>query len=437
MLCSKWSLKDRAVKDDLGEPRLRASKRGGDNSLGWKTQRRCALSSVIMTRTRTILTAEEIEEIRIRTARAIAPLKPPENGRKYTWGDTRTNGGRSLPVYYLVYFLLVDLLKFPKGGAWEKVAWSIPVDFNGSAAVIEHRKMGLGVFSSTKPEDEAIAEGIVAAVKRGVGAARPFFDQVAAKAVGGKHLNVTNNGPWLFSRYTYLRDQFREKLAAAKNPSFRDVVVEENTGPRGKSIKSYTPRYSDTQEARWVGIAAIGAFFSWTEHVLIHIAILLGKLKTGDDVTALADAEWSDKVKKAIDLAAEKEMKDVYEELLEIRRQVRNYMAHGAFGKNGEAFRFHSGAGAVPVNIGSDRFSMLFSQNFEESRAVDTMESFIEKLWQGERAPAKAFLEDDLPVILTHASDGIYKTAMSSEEMMADYIKYLTREVDNAANMDW
>jgi len=154
-------------------------------------------------------------------------------------------------------------------------------------------------------------------------------------------------------------------------------------------------------------------------------------------VTAFADAEWPDKVKRAIDLSAEKEMKDVYEELLEIRRQVRNYMAHGAFGKNGEAFKFHSGAGAVPVAIGSDRFSMLFSRNFEESRAIEVTESFIEKLWQGKRAPAKAFLKDDLPIILTHASNGIYKTAMSSQEMMADHIKYLTRMVDDAANMDW
>jgi len=194
------------------------------------------LSSCIMTHIRTILTTEEVERVRVRTLRAIAPLKPPEKGRKYVWGDTRTNAGRCLPVYYLVYFLLVDLLKFPMGGAWEKVAWSIPVDFNGSAALIEHRKMGLGVFSSRTPEDEAVAEGIVAAVKRGVGAARPFFDHMAAKAVAGKQLNVTNNGPWLFARYTYLRDQFREKLAAAKNPSLRDVVVEEMAGPGGKTV---------------------------------------------------------------------------------------------------------------------------------------------------------------------------------------------------------
>src|SRR5882724_6126544 len=100
-----------------------------------------------MAREKTILMAEEIEEIRQQATRAIAPLKGPQKGQQYRWGGNRTKAGQQLPPYYMVYFLLVDLLKFPSGGRWEKVAWSIPVDFNGSAAVIEYRKMGLGVFS--------------------------------------------------------------------------------------------------------------------------------------------------------------------------------------------------------------------------------------------------------------------------------------------------
>src|SRR6185295_6297860 len=99
------------------------------------------------------------------------------------------------------------------------------------------------------------------------------------------------------------------------------------------------------------GIAAIEAFFSWTEHVLILIAILQGRLKTGMDVARVAQGDWSEKIKAAVDLSGNAKMKALYEELLEIRRQVRNFMAHGAFGKHGEAFRFHSGAGAVPVNL--------------------------------------------------------------------------------------
>jgi hypothetical protein len=251
-----------------------------------------------MARKKMILTSTEIEEVRQQTIRAIAPLRPPEKGRKYSFGDKRTDAGRKLPEYYLVYFLLVDLLKFPHGGRWEKVAWTIPVDFNGRAALIEYRKFGLGVFSPATPEDEATASGIVAAVERGVGAARPFFDHLAAEAVSGSRLNVTNNCAWLFSRYTYLRDQFREKVASVTDTSLYKLEKIVSTLPDGTKLESFSvPRFSDMQEARWIGIAAIEAFFSWTEHVLIHIGILLGNIKTGQDVARLADSEWSEKIR--------------------------------------------------------------------------------------------------------------------------------------------
>jgi len=66
------------------------------------------------------------------------------------------------------------------------------------------------------------------------------------------------------------------------------------------------------------------------------------------------------------------------------------------------------------------------------------MEKFVDKIWQGERSPAKAYLDDaDLPVILSHASDGTYSYAMYSEESMEEYIIGLSRQMDDAASMDW
>ena len=69
---------------------------------------------------------------------AIQPLQPGQLN-SYFWGK-RTDAGRSLPPYYLVYFLLVELLEFPNVGQAEKVAWSVPVRFEGDNYVIEHRK---------------------------------------------------------------------------------------------------------------------------------------------------------------------------------------------------------------------------------------------------------------------------------------------------------
>ena len=63
-------------------------------------------------------------------------------------------------------------------------------------------------------------------------------------------------------------------------------------------------------------------------------------------------------------------MKPFYDELVFVRRQVRNFVAHGAFGKQGEAFKFHSKAGAVPVMLPhknkSNRFSLHEDMSFRE-----------------------------------------------------------------------
>lgn len=93
---------------------------------------------------------DHLERVRAAAERAIAPIRPagestdaPQN---LLISAQRTDASRNLPPYYLVYFLLVDLLKFKNLGQFEKLAWSVPVDYKGKAYLIEHRKMGLGIF---------------------------------------------------------------------------------------------------------------------------------------------------------------------------------------------------------------------------------------------------------------------------------------------------
>lgn len=75
---------------------------------------------------------------------------------------------------------------------------------------------------------------------------------------------------------------------------------------------------------------------------------------------------------------------------------------------------------------GKGKFSMWSVPSFDEAKALEVAESFITKLWEGDRAPAKLYLEDaELPVILSYASDGTYAGAMSSEEDMENFVKSL------------
>ena len=188
-------------------------------------------------------------------------------------------------------------------------------------------------------------------------------------------------------------------------------------------------------------ITVIESFFSFTEHVFIHLSILLGKITTGKQVTALAEADWPQKYKAVFDID-DPEAKRFYDDLVEIRRQHRNFVAHGAFGKRGEAFTFHSGAGATPVLLphmrGSKKFALDGPLTVEDPEAIGVIVSFVEYLWSGPREPARLYLQrTTLPVILTMASDGTYARAMGSCEDMDHFVNYLVNQWERSLNMDW
>ena len=388
----------------------------------------------------------DVERVRARAVRAIAPLKPADEHsvapKDMLFSARRTSASRQLPAPYLVYFLLVDLLGYKDLGRWEKLAYSIPVDFNGTAYLVEHRKFGLGLFAADPEIQEEDATIVVRLIQKAVEAARLYFEYLANEAAEGSKLNVANHSGSLYERFDFLRRIYREKADEAETRK-DERIIEEGTGGKGRmrwrSVR--IPAWELKREARWLGLSAVEAFFSWTEHVFIHIAILRGACTTGRKVSGLAGAEWSEKFKAALDLN-EAEAKVLYDELTAIRRQLRNHVAHGAFGKDGQALSFHSRAGAVPLLLPhrTNRESFRFGSGAEldPTEAIDAISRFESYLWSGRRARVKQYIQDyQLPAILSMSADGTYERARSSDQDMVDFTEHLIAQMDTAANMDW
>jgi hypothetical protein len=387
----------------------------------------------------------ELEPTREAARAAIQPIRPADDSteaeKKFLFDAKRTDAGRKLPAYYLVYFLLVDLLGFRDLGRWEKLAWSVPIDFEGRAFLIEHRKFGVGVFAQDLSKDEPQAERIVTLIKKGVKVAQPYFEWLADQAAQSSKLNVTNGSRELFNRFEFFVDTYRKTAKEAEDRKDERHRKEIPTSDGSEAWSIEMPAWNLQRDARWFALAAIDAFFSWTEHIFIHLAILRGSIKTGVEVAELAEADWQTKFKKALSLDDPK-TKALFDDLIVIRRQLRNFIAHGAFGKQGEAFSFHSSAGAVPLllphQVASRRFAITGELAFEDSEAIEVIERFIRHMWAGDREPARMYIqESDLPLILTLAADGTYKRAMSSVEEMKEFLDYTVRQWDDAANMDW
>ncbi len=385
---------------------------------------------------------EELEKIRLEALQAIGKILPAGKNTRadkdFLFKAQRADASKNLPEYYLIYFLFVDLLGFKNLGQFEKVAWSIPIDFEGEAFLLEYRKFGVGVFVHDTCAQKFQAEQIVRFINKGVKVATPFFNWLANQAVLDSKLNVVNKGRLLFERFEFFIDQYKKTNAKAiKKASDRIVKVRKlKNGVTATSI-----RYSATEirkEVKWLALASIDAFFSWTEHIFIHIAILSGKINTGIEVSNLAEGEWQAKFKKALDVQ-EKKMKIFFDELVIIRRQLRNFIAHGAFGKGGEAFSFHSETGAVPVILRRNHnHSLLRELVFNEVKAIEIIEEFVAYLWRGSLEPARLYIqESNLPLILTMTKDGSYLKAMKSTRNMKALIDDLNHRFDQSINMDW
>lgn len=382
---------------------------------------------------------QDLELLRFNVLKAIQPIKEvtkETNAEKsFLFNAQRTDAGRELPEYYLCYFLLVDLLGFKNLGQFEKVSWSVPIDYTGTAYLIEHRKFGVGVFAQDPATQEKDAEEIVKRIKKAVKIASPFFEWKASEAAKESQLNVKNHHLKLFDKLYFHINLYKEKIEEADK--LKDERIKEKCG-NGFTI-SY-PSYELYREAEWLAIAALDSFFSWTEHIFIHLSILNGKSITGVEVADLADSEWAVKFKKSID-TDHKTTKQFYDQLVTVKRQLRNYITHGAFGKRGEAFSFHSGAGAVPLLLphqkGNNRFSFKSDLGFDDREVIVLIEKFIDHLWTEVAKPAKIYLESGLPIILTYAKNGSYINAMGSVEEMESLVEHLSYEFDRAANMDW
>lgn len=387
---------------------------------------------------------EDLDVIKERVLNALSPIKQADEQTKaeknFLLTAKRTNAGRSLPPHQLVYFLFSDLLGFKDLGRSEKLAWSIPIEFNRKAFLIEHRKFGLGVFASDLDKDEADAQEIVKKIHKAVKIAKPYFEWLASKAVSESKLNIKNKCRELFSRYEYFLTLYRKESKEAEDR--KDEVHKETTKKEyGTATIYHFPSLELRQNANWLAISVIEAFFSWTEHLFIHLAVVAKGLSKGNDVANLTGAEWQEKFKSAISID-NPEVKKYFDELVLVRRQLRNFITHGAFGKNGEAFHFHSSAGTVPILMlhekGKNRFALTAAMAFDEDSVLELIANFVSYLWSSDISPAMYYVQEiGLPTILTMAQDGTYSKAMISREEMETFVEYLVYQFDQAANMDW
>jgi hypothetical protein len=371
----------------------------------------------------------------------LSPIKTIDEKTKaeknFLFSAKRCPTTNKLPDYYLVYFLFADLLEFKNLGQFEKIAWSFPIEYNEKAFLIEYRKFGIGIFVNNIEQDQGEANEIVNKIIKAVKAIKLYYNYVAEEGVKKSEINVNNYNFDLFERFSYLKDLY--KIQYSKYEKNKGKTKTENLPNGGKVVSSLD--YPFFKNSKHLAISVIEAFFSYTEHLFIHIAIIAQNISDGEQITKLIEAEWKTKFITAIPLSNKEESK-FYNELLIVRQQMRNFVAHGAFGKNGNAFQFHSKTGAVPVLMKHDKnknkFEFQGNLNFNDEEVIKLIENFIEYLWKSKYQPVMLYTQEYyLPTIVTLSKNGVYKEAVESMENMEEFATRLSNKLDDSANMDW
>ena len=170
------------------------------------------------------------------------------------------------------------------------MAWSIVVELDEKTFVIEHRKLGLGIFAHSADNDELLAKKVSTLVSRGVRATEKYFDWLAATAITSSKLNLINRCEPLLSRMQYFLKLYRKTKGEAESRKEASLIEK---APDGTFVADRPSRFDFEKEADWLAISAIEAFFSWTEHLFVHLALLNGVIMTGSETADLAEAEWS------------------------------------------------------------------------------------------------------------------------------------------------
>lgn len=225
-----------------------------------------------------------LHPVRDKVLRELGPVKSLSRAElaSRSIGEHTLERTGKLPPQHLIYFTLVELLGFTDLGQEEKVAWSIPVEIDGIPLMVAFVKFGLRIIGSNDEASRSAAEKLAVRIQKAVRAATPFFSWMAENAIKDSAVNVLNISADLVARYRYLRDLHRTKSDEAELRS-NEVIETRGTNDYGGTWTQYSrPSFQLRKEAKWLGLAAVEAFFSWSEHVFIHLAVLRGSITTAE-----------------------------------------------------------------------------------------------------------------------------------------------------------
>ncbi len=370
--------------------------------------------------------------------RILADIAPPQDGDDSLNLSYIDDARHRLPLPYMVFLALTlgtDCRHVSRPS--EKTAWSIMLRFKGSLFRLEHGKFGTRM-ATEGDADDPLAEELVRVLHRAFPLADRVVQPYIEKQMKAGNVTVRNAQHLLRGRYQFFRTEAQRAFARPR-PDLGDLFQPpDETASTARTVDLFKAE----REGFFYGSAAIDAFFSWLEHILVLILPFVGYDPSKDDLLRFIGSLWGAKVKRVWDLATDGEAKLLYDSLREVKERFRNSVAHGGFEKDGASLYVHlEGLGAVPARLSrfpeSIEYGVFPLGETPFSDVCALFERVDTYLRDGPTRYGYRFAESGLDVAFNLESREEYLAATSSGERFADHVERLGYLWETQANMDW
>ena len=342
---------------------------------------------------------------------------------------------KAAPPPYIVFLIFVHFLGFRHWGRSEKVAWDIPVLFAAQPLLLRHQKFGFQILCpSDNVPDDRIVQRALTAINKAIPLVAKLVEPILRQKLECGEMTLYNDFHHLRDRYWFFRSQCVERKDESEGPMTKPLSWKDG-------VHNINVKIRELQESSHYAVAAIDAYFSLLEHILVLLAAFLDEPPV--NMVEFIGSMWDRKFRSIFDVKNGSITKRYFDELKLNKERYRNFFAHGNFRKEGGSILVHvKRVGAIPFTL--TKFDNPFDLPFHhlDLLSVNKLFKFFDSFdsFMGTAKESKygyRFIGSGLPVAFDPQSRAEYKAAMESDAAFDALIHRHFYFADQAVNMDW
>jgi hypothetical protein len=348
-----------------------------------------------------------------------------------------------VPVPWLPYLALVQIIGCRDLGTAEKTMWQVPFRYDGIEAMLTYEKFGLRLYLNAPDngdDSQQLAAEIVGKLNAIVKTIeKETLQNLAKQKLDSGEVTLLNQQNRLRRAYEHFRTEAEQLLAASEADDTRELgTVEEGD--------FLTRGISKTFERLEIGgfnaIAAINAYFSWLEHVLT-LALAFGDVDpSGGTLRSHIGNRWGDKFRRVFN-TPDTDANRMLGRLHQVAEDYRNTFGHGGFDKHGATIGIQiEGVAPIPARLTDVRRSPHFELypfaplSFREvTAALDEVDHFLNE--HPTTKFAMTFIKNGFDVPFDPDSRREYADAMKTKDSFARFLVERSEEIDRIENMEF